>query len=106
MSLVRTATGLTPDELFHLAFPKKLRTIGPLLQQALEVEGLSGDEGEALADLDACGGSARDGEALTLTPESADKAGGRSVPGTGRLRGRAPGWPGGRRRRCGEPARP
>jgi transcriptional regulator with XRE-family HTH domain len=51
--MIARAIGLSPDEFFHLAYPKKLRTISPLLQQALEVEGLSGDEGEALADLDA-----------------------------------------------------
>ena len=51
--MIARAIGLSPDEFFHLAYPKKLRTMNPLLLQALEVEGLSGDEGEALADLDA-----------------------------------------------------
>jgi transcriptional regulator with XRE-family HTH domain len=51
--MIARAIGLSPDEFFHLAYPKKLRTMNPLLQQALEVEGLSGDEGDVLADFDA-----------------------------------------------------
>jgi transcriptional regulator with XRE-family HTH domain len=50
--MIARAIGLSPEEFFHLAYPRKLRTINPTLRQALEVEGLL-EEGDGLTDLDA-----------------------------------------------------